>query len=181
MFSCINFNTQMSQKSPVFSSRLCICAFGCSFGLIIHLEELVTDTMLSNCCFGLEIFRFHNPRSITFCQYSVDCVRFSWFFFEHSENELYCWLGIDLEVISWFFSSHFDFSIHYRVNFALLQLHPLTRAMDFELPNKKLWPYSKYIKLLPEYGFAASTDHDWPFFYSLSLDSFLFLFSFFLF
>lgn len=55
------------------------------------------------------------------------------------------------------FSSHFDFSIHYRVNFALLQLQPLSRAMDFELLNKKPWPYSKYIKLLPGYGFAAST------------------------
>lgn len=110
-------------------------------------------------------------------------MRFSWFFFEHSENELYCWLGIDLEVSSWFFSSHFDFSIHYRVNFALLQLQLLTRAMDFELPNKKLWPYSKYIKLLPGYGFAAST---WPWstffslclFRQLSFSFFLFLFSF---
>lgn len=79
------------------------------------------------------------------------------------------------------FSSHFDFSIHYRVNFALLQLQPLTRAMDFELLNKKPWPYSKYIKLLPGYGFAAST---WPWstffllslFRQLSFSFFLFLF-----
>lgn len=86
-----------------------------------------------------------------------------------------------MEVSSWFFSSHFDFSVHYRVNFALLQLHPLTRAMDYELPNKSCGRTVSTSSCCLDMVLQLQLDHDRPFFYSLSLDSFLFLFSFFFF